>query len=168
MKNFLFASLLVGSLILSGCSANQSNTNGRIQSKQTNTNESTQTAAEGYSNTMSQTAMVADKIEVVHFHATRQCGSCITVGEFALKTIQEKFPEELKNGIIVFKEINTELPENRDTVIKYQARGSSLFVNGIKDGKDNIKEDTTVWRLASNETQFINYFENKLRKLLGK
>ena len=117
---------------------------------------------------MSTTKISAEKIEVVHFHATQQCWSCITVGQYALKTIKEKFPEEYKNGIIVFKDINGELPENKDLVMKYQAGGSSLFVNAITAGKDNIKEDVTVWRLVSNESQFINYFQDKLNKLLGK
>ena len=117
---------------------------------------------------MSTAKTSAEKIEVVHFHATQQCWSCITVGEYALKTIKEKFPEEYKNGTIVFRDINGELPENRDMVIKYQAGGSSLFVNAITAGKDNIKEDVTVWRLVSNESQFINYFQDKLNKLLGK
>jgi len=117
---------------------------------------------------MSTTKISVEKIEVVHFHATQQCWSCITVGEYALKTIKEKFPEEYKNGTIAFKDINGELPENKDMVIKYQARGSSLFVNAITAGKDNIEEDVTVWRLVSNENQFISYFQNKLNKLLGK
>ena len=110
----------------------------------------------------------ADKIEVVHFHSTQQCWSCITVGEYALKTIKEKFPEEYKNGAIVFRDINGELPENKDMVMKYQARGSSLFVNAITAGKENIEEDIRVWRLVSNESQFISYFQNKLNNLLGK
>lgn len=117
---------------------------------------------------MSVAKISAEKIEIVHFHATQQCWSCITVGEYALKTIKEKFPEEYKNGIIVFRDINGELPENKDMVMKYQARGSSLFVNAITAGKDNIEEDVTVWRLVSNESQFISYFQNKLNKLLGK
>lgn len=117
---------------------------------------------------MSTAKISAEKIEIVHFHGTHQCWSCITVGEYALKTIKEKFPEEYKNGTIVFRDINGELPENRDIVTKYQARGSSLFVNAITAGKDNIEEDVAVWRLVSNENQFISYFENKLNKLLGK
>ena len=109
----------------------------------------------------------ADKIEVVHFHGTRQCWSCITVGEYALKTIKEKFPEEYKSGKIVYMDVNGELAENRDIVIKYQARGSSLFVNAIHGETDNISEDVTVWRLVGNESQFVSYFENKLNTLLG-
>lgn len=118
-------------------------------------------------NLMSIATQKAEKIEVVHFHATQQCWACITVGQYALKTIKEKFPEEYKNGKIIFKDINGELPQNRDLVNKYRAGGSSLFVNAIIDGKDNIEEDITVWRLISNEAQFISYFQNKLNKLLG-
>ena len=112
--------------------------------------------------------IAAEKIEVIHFHATQQCWSCITVGEYALKTIKEKFPEEYASGAIVFRDIDAELPENRDLVVKYQARGSALFVNAITAGKDNIEEDVTVWRLVSNENQFISYFQDKLNKLLSK
>lgn len=108
-----------------------------------------------------------DKIEVVHFHGTQQCWSCITVGEYALKTIKEKFPEEYKNGTVVFKDINGELSENKDIVTKYRASGSSLFVNATKGGVDNIEEDVTVWRLVTNEDQYINYFQNKINNLLG-
>lgn len=110
----------------------------------------------------------AQKIEVVHFHATEQCVSCITVGKLALKTIKERFPEEYASGKIVFKDINGELPLNKDMVMKYKATGSSLFVNAITDGVDNIKENTTVWLKISNEQDFINYFEGELKNLLGK
>ena len=53
-------------------------------------------------------------------------------------------------------------------VMKYKATGSSLFINAITDGVDNITEDTTVWLKISNEQDFLNYFENKLNNLLGK
>ncbi|PIQ70343.1 hypothetical protein COV89_01055 [Candidatus Shapirobacteria bacterium CG11_big_fil_rev_8_21_14_0_20_40_12] len=120
------------------------------------------------SSTTPQSVIPADKIEVIHFHATQQCWSCITVGEYALKTIKEKFPEEYASGKIVYKDIDGELKENQEIVVKYQARGSSLFVNAIRDEQDNIEEDVTVWRLINSESQFISYFENKLSSLLGK
>lgn len=109
----------------------------------------------------------ADKIEVVHFHATRQCWSCITVGKYTLAVIKEKFPQEYRSGKIVFRDINVGLAENRQIVGKYQARGSSLFVNAISNDKDSIEEDITVWRLVTNKEKFTDYFENKLKTLLG-
>ncbi len=106
-----------------------------------------------------------EKIEVVHFHGTRQCWSCIKVGELALKTIEEEFSDEYENGKITFLDVNGELLENNDIVEQYQARGSSLFINKIIDGEDNIKEDVVVWRLIYNEKEFIEYFKNKLNSI---
>jgi len=153
--SFLLLIFIIGlAIILTGCS----NSNAQVN----NTNSNSQDLL------MSKASQAAEKIEVVHFHATQQCWSCKTVGEFALKTIKDKFPEDYKNGTIVFKDINGELPENRDLVIKYQASGSSLFINAITNGQDKIEEDVTVWRLINNESQFVNYFENKIKTLLGK
>ncbi len=158
-KLILFSILIVGAIVWAGYSQKTPNQSIDNNSTTANTNNA--------SNLMSKAEVPTDKIEVVHFHGTHQCWSCITVGEYALKTIKEKFPEEYKNGTIIFKDVNGELSENRDVVIKYQAKGSSLFVNAITDGKDKIEEDVRVWRLVINESQFINYFENKLKKLLG-
>ena len=112
-------------------------------------------------------AIPVDKIEVVHFHGTHQCWSCITVGEYALKTIKEKFPEEYQSGKIVFKDINGELKENKQIVVKYQARGSSLFINAIRNTQDNIQEEIKVWYLVNDKEQFMQYFEGRLKDLLG-
>lgn len=109
-----------------------------------------------------------DKIEVVNFFGTQRCVSCLTIGRLTKKTLEEKFAPELESSKIVFKEINGELPENKETVIKYQARGSSLFINAIRGEQENIAEDVTVWRLVNDEEQFVSYLENKLNKLLGK
>ena len=128
----------------------------------------TQTKINVSQSSVPMSVMQAEKIEVVHFHATEQCVSCITVGKYALETIKEKFPEEYASGKIVFKDINVELPENQAIVMKYQARGSSLFVNAIGGERDDISEDVTVWRLINDENQFVSYFENKLNTLLGK
>jgi hypothetical protein len=110
----------------------------------------------------------ADSIEVVHFHGTQQCASCIAVGKYALQTIESKFSEEYASGKIRFKEINIDLKENQDIVTKYQAGGSSLFVNAIRGTTDDIVQDVTVWQLVNNEERYINYFEAKLKILLGK
>jgi uncharacterized protein YpmB len=36
----------------------------------------------------------AEKLEVIHFHATQQCVSCVAVGRLAKRTIEEKFSQE--------------------------------------------------------------------------
>jgi len=109
-----------------------------------------------------------DKIIIAHFHGTNQCFSCIKVGEYALKTIEDEFKEEYQKGLIVFMDINGDLEENQEIVEKYRARGSSLFINTISNGIDHIKENTTVWRLVNNENSFKKYFTEALNTILDK
>lgn len=163
-KHIIVASLAI-IILLIGLSILGKNRNPSQEQILSNSQTSSNTAPLA---TATPTSVPADKIEVVHFHATQQCWSCITVGEYTLKTIKEKLPEEYASGKIVFKDINGELKENQEIVVKYQARGSSLFVNVIRDDKDDIAEDVTVWRLVNNESQFITYFEKKINTLLGK
>lgn len=110
----------------------------------------------------------ADKVEVFVFHATRRCISCITIGKFAKETVDQYFQQELKEGKIEFREINIDLPENRALAQKFQASGSALFINAIRNGQDNINEDVQVWRLVQNESQFKSYLKGKLDVLSGK
>lgn len=110
----------------------------------------------------------ADKVEVFLFHATQRCISCITIGKYAGETVSEFFQPELRDGKIEFREINTDLPENKELAQKFQASGSSLFINAISNGKDNIAEDAKVWRLISSEAEFKSYLKDKIDNLLGK
>lgn len=109
-----------------------------------------------------------DKVEVFVFHATRRCISCVTIGKYTGETVSEYFQSELKEGKIEFREINIDLLKNKELARKFQASGSSLFINAIHDGQDNINEDVQVWRLIQNETQFKSYLKNKLDDLLVK
>jgi len=111
---------------------------------------------------------IAEKVEVFMFHSTQRCPTCIKIGQLTKATIEERFSEQLKSGKINFREINIDLPENKILAEKFQAGGSALFINAITNGKDNIKEDINVWRLVSNEQRFITYFEDKIKKLIGK
>lgn len=155
IKKILFLAILIAcSLFFLGCEKKSNNDISDISSQK--------------NLTALPKGIIAEKIEVVHFHATQQCWSCITLGEYTKKTIEERFAEKQKNGTIVFEEINGDLPENREMVIKYQASGSSLFINAITGGKDNIEEEITAWQFVSNKNKFMDYLENKLKGLLGK
>ncbi|MCK5591977.1 MAG: hypothetical protein KAI72_08485, partial [Candidatus Pacebacteria bacterium] len=84
------------------------------------------------------------------------------------ETMEQKFSQEIKNETIDFREINVDLPENKEIAVKFQASGSSLFVNAISDGQDNVSQDTNIWRLLNDEIKFKSYIENKINLFLGK
>lgn len=110
----------------------------------------------------------ADKIEVFYFHSTARCTTCLAIGRLTNETVAEYFQPELRDGKIEVREVNIELPENKEIAKKFQASGSSLYLNTIYDNQDHISEDATVWRLSSNPEQFKSYLKNKIEKQLGK
>jgi hypothetical protein len=158
MKKVL--TVLCIAMVLSGCSFSQ-NTVSPVTSIQPNATSAK--AEPGTSNL----ATAPDKVEVFLFHATQRCSTCIAIGKLSEKTVLEKFPEEVKSGRIVFREINIDLPENKELSKKFQAAGSALYINAIKNGQDKIEQDTKVWRLTSDEVAFVSYLENKLNMIMS-
>lgn len=108
----------------------------------------------------------AEKIQIYEFHSTNRCHSCVTMGQYVKATVEEFFQPELRSGKIEFKEINVDLPENKELAKKFQAAGTSLCINSIIDGEDNIKEETQAWRLLGNQKAFSDYFSKKINSLL--
>ena len=108
----------------------------------------------------------AEKVQVFLFHSTNRCSSCITAGKYTAEAMEQNFSEELKSGKIEFKEINVDLAENKEIASKFKASGTSLFINSIIDGQDNIKEEAQAWRLLSDKQSFIDYLSNKIKALI--
>ena len=53
-----------------------------------------------------------------------------------------------------------------EIVSKYRATGQSLYINAVKDGKDNINQDIKIWRLVRSEGQFKDYLASRINSLL--
>ncbi|MDA3802634.1 MAG: nitrophenyl compound nitroreductase subunit ArsF family protein [Patescibacteria group bacterium] len=104
----------------------------------------------------------ADKIEMYYFHTTARCASCQTLEKYVEETINQYFQDEVNKGIIDYKVINVDKPENKEVANKYKATGSSLFLNIIYNDKDHILQDSNVWRYLSNKQQFKTYLSNKI------
>lgn len=119
-------------------------------------------------NAQYQSKVQPDKIEIIEFHNTQRCATCIKAGELLKRTVDEKFADEVKSWLVSFKEVNVDLPENSEIAYKYQAGGLSVFINTVISWKDNIEQDMNWWRLVSNDEQYIQYFEGKINALLGK
>lgn len=117
---------------------------------------------------MSIAIVPAQKVEVFLFHRMQRCTTCIAIGKLSGQTVEERFGPEVLSGKVVFREINIDEPENKALAEKFQASGSSLFINAVRGESDNIQEDTQVWRLTGDSEAFKNYLAGKLNILLGK
>lgn len=108
------------------------------------------------------------KLEVFHFHPTRQCPSCITIGDYANATLETHFADELASGMIVFRHINGELEENREVVERYGASGSSLWLGVYtSDGRFYPEENLKVWYRTDDRQRFMAYLKDVIAQRLA-
>ena len=108
-----------------------------------------------------------EKVEVYHFHRNQQCASCIAIGDFTEKTVNDNFKTELASGRLVFAHVNYELPENAALVTKYNVTGPSLWI-GVYDADGFHKEqDTKVWILINNQSDYSTYLSGIITKRLN-
>lgn len=151
------ALVVLGAVLLAGCTSQT----GPIVSV------NTPAPVPSYISTLPNNATVM-KIEAFHFYPTRRCESCITVGSYANATISTYFADELASGKIVFREINGELPENRDLVEKYGVTSSSLRL-GIytSDGRFYPEEIVKVWYKTDNQQRYMDYLKGVIERRMA-
>ncbi len=77
-----------------------------------------------------------NRIEVLDFYGTHRCVTCKSIEANAKYTVENLYPEASKSGKIVFKTINVDEEANYDMAEKYEAVGTALFLNVIKNGKE--------------------------------
>jgi hypothetical protein len=107
------------------------------------------------------------KVEVIHFHPTQQCVSCIVMGDFAEDTIDTFFQSELASGKLVFMHINGNLANNSALVKKYGATGSSLWLGTYTSEGFYPEENIQVWYLLGNRTGFMEYLKGVIEDKLS-
>ncbi|MGC1119848.1 MAG: nitrophenyl compound nitroreductase subunit ArsF family protein [Candidatus Methanofastidiosia archaeon] len=105
-----------------------------------------------------------NQILVVHFHRIAQCTCCINVGEWAEETAQELFPREFESGTIRY--LNVCVEENPELASKYNAYGASLYINIVKEGRDNITENVEVWQYCFDHDNYVSLLKTVLENAL--
>ena len=109
-----------------------------------------------------------DRVEIMHFHGTRQCDTCIAVGEYAKETVNTYFAKQAESGAVEFKEVNSDLPDSAEIVRQYGAGGASLWI-GIydKDGGFSKEENTDVWFRVNDKQGYMDYLRGVIEQKLS-
>ena len=76
------------------------------------------------------------KIEVLDFHSTHRCMTCNAIEANTKFTLDTYFAKELKADKITFQVINVDEKENEKIAEKFEASGTALILNVIKNGKE--------------------------------
>lgn len=73
------------------------------------------------------------KIEVLDFHSTHRCMTCNAIEANTKYTLNTYFSKELKDNKIIFLVINVDEKENEKIAEKFEASGTALILNVIKN-----------------------------------
>jgi hypothetical protein len=106
-------------------------------------------------------SIATTKVEVYYFHNTRRCATCQAVESVTKETLEETYPEEMKNGEIIFQSMNIEDDENESLAKKFEISGQTLLF--IKDGeKKDFTNDAFMYARSNPEK-----FKKKIKQFIG-
>jgi len=101
---------------------------------------------------------LSSKTIAYYFHTTRRCPSCKKIEAYSSEAISTAFAEQLENGEIEFKLINTDEKENTHYNDDYQLYTKSLVLSKIVDGEETkwVNLDK-IWELLGDKEKFTKY-----------
>lgn len=106
-------------------------------------------------------SIATTKVEVYYFHNTRRCATCQAVESVTKETLEETYPEEMKNGEIIFQSLNIEDYENESLAKEFEISGQTLLF--IKDGeKKDFTNDAFMYARSNPEK-----FKKKIKQFIG-
>ena len=110
----------------------------------------------------------ADRVDVVYFHRTQRCNTCIYAEEGTRYTLETYFADELASGKVTFQSINVQDEANADIVEKYNnASYLTLCINTVRDGTDHIEAVTDIWLVIGDDEAFVEIVKSKIEKSLN-
>ena len=112
--------LLIATLVLVSCGNGSKKKTGENQAEEIQTN----------------------RIEVLYFHGAQRCITCRAIEANTVALLDSLYSKEKADGKIIYKVIDISKKENEAIADKYEVTWSSLFVNGWKNGKENVNNMT--------------------------
>jgi hypothetical protein len=95
--------------------------------------------------------------EVLYFHATGRCSTCLAVDGNTQKYLEENFKTEMQTGIIKFESVDFDETEGKILADKYYVKFSTLLI--IKKETPEIITDFTNEGFKYAETEPEKYKE---------
>ena len=105
-------------------------------------------------------------VEVVYFHRTHRCYSCIYAGDGVEYTINTYFEDELADGELAFMTIDVQDDANSAIIDKYGAYTSSLYMNKVVNGVDNIENIIGIWFYIGKDQEFVDFVKSEIEERL--
>lgn len=124
-------------------------------------------AARGASNPAVAELGSRTKVVAYYFHLTVRCPTCRAIEAYSREGIESAFAGDLKSGVIDWRSVDIELPENNRFVQNYQLFTSSLVLVKVRDSKQvEWRNLDKVWDLVREKGDFLKYVQTNVREYL--
>lgn len=119
-------------------------------------------------NTANAKSPATDRVEVIYFHGKQRCATCMAIEKNTREILNSQFANKLKNGKVVFKNVDISTPEGEKIADRYEVTWSSLFVNKWKNDKEtrNNMTEFAFGNARKNPDAFKKTLADKIRHSL--
>ena len=107
------------------------------------------------------------KIEVIYFHATIRCESCLLIERQTRETIEQVYSTNLKDGTLSFSSLDFQDEQNSELAERYEIDSQTLIVQ-ISNGSKVIKwkKLEKIWEYMNNYEKFRKYIVEEINEYL--
>ena len=107
------------------------------------------------------------KLIVYYFHGNFRCPSCRKIEAYAKESVETNFKDKIDGGVIEWRLVNIDEPENKHFVQDYQLITRSVVVSEIINGRQvSWKNLDKVWDLLGNKDAFLAYIRDEVTQIL--
>jgi hypothetical protein len=108
------------------------------------------------------------QVEVIDFHSTHRCVTCLAIEKVARNVVESDFAAELQSGKIVFKTVDVDDENNAKLAEKFEASGTALFVYNGKTGQAFDLTDAGFSYARNDEAKLRQVLITNIRNNLSK
>ena len=107
------------------------------------------------------------KIIVYYFHTSFRCYSCRKIEEYTHKAILNGFNDEVTKGVLIWKPVNIDEPENKHFIKDYSLYTKSIIIEDQRRrGEPKWKLLDKTWTLLKDEEEFIKYIQDEVKQIM--
>ncbi|UCE23783.1 MAG: hypothetical protein JSU74_10860 [Candidatus Zixiibacteriota bacterium] len=104
-----------------------------------------------------------------YFHGTRRCVTCRKLESYTQEAIEAGFAEQLKSGVLVWRPVNTDEPDEEHFRKDYQLYTKSVILSQRKgDEEVKWKNLDKIWQFVRGDKEaYMKYIQDEVTAFLG-
>ncbi len=104
---------------------------------------------------------------VYYFYTNIRCETCELLERYTGEAVKTNFAEELENGSLIWKTVNTDEDNNHHFLDDYELYTKSVVLVKIRNGKqESWKNLEEIWSIVDDEDEYKLYIKDEVVNFL--